>query len=461
MSAKVRLGLGAGLVAAAALLAGCERPPMETKQIGFRGVAMEQVTNPRIAAKVAERNGVPEAQPPAPQDGPRAKEIYKNVPLLGDLSVAEFTRLMVAMTQWVAPPEVGCNYCHNPQNLADDSVYTKVVTRKMLQMTWNVNEKWKNHVADTGVTCWTCHRGNAVPRYVWSTQPQETRPQGMLGQRNGQNMPAASVALSDLPFDPFTPYLLKSEQIRVIGPTALPTGADATIQTTEATYGLMMHLSDALGVNCTFCHNSRSFASWEGPAQRVTAYHGIRMARDINNNYIESLAAVFPDNRKGPLGDVLKTNCATCHQGLNKPLAGVSMLKDYPVLARSMGTTAAAGGVAPVPTPAPIAAGATGVIGHILFELDRTELNAEARATIVTTADAMKKDPAMRVDISGFADKSGSVDHNLDLAKRRAFAVRDALAAAGAPANRVTLRKPEMVIGQDAQSRRVDLVAKR
>jgi outer membrane protein OmpA-like peptidoglycan-associated protein len=132
------------------------------------------------------------------------------------------------------------------------------------------------------------------------------------------------------------------------------------------------------------------------------------------------------------------------------------MLKDYPVLARGMVTTAAA-----APPPAPAAAGATGVIGQILFELDRTELNAEARAAIAAAADAMRKDPALRVDISGFADKSGSVDHNLDLAKRRAFAVRDALAAAGAPANRVTLRKPEMVIGQDAQSRRVDLVAKR
>lgn len=459
MSAKLRRGLGAGLVATAALLAGCERPPMETKQIGFRGVAMEQVTNPRTAAKVAARNLVPEAQPPAPQDGPRAKEVYKNLQLLGDLSVAEFTRLMVAMTQWVAPPEAGCNYCHNPQNLAEDSVYTKVVTRRMLQMTWNVNENWKNHVADTGVTCWTCHRGNAVPSYVWSTQPQETRPQGMLGQRNGQNAAARSVAFASLPYDPFTPYLLKSEPIRVIGPTALPTGADATIQRTEASYGLMMHLSDALGVNCTFCHNSRSFASWEGPPQRVTAYHGIRMVRDINNNYIESLATVFPDKRKGPLGDVLKANCATCHQGVNKPLAGVSMLRDYPVLARAMTVTAAA--PAPTAAPAQVAAGASGVIGQILFDLDKTDLNAEARATIAATADAMKKDPAMRVDISGFADRSGSVDHNLDLAKRRAFAVRDALAAAGAPANRVTLRKPEFVIGQDAQSRRVDLIATR
>ncbi len=451
MSSMLGRGLVAG-VAAVALLAGCERLPMETEQIGYRGTGMEQVTNPRIAARVAAANTVPEPQPPAPADGPRAKEIYKNVPLLGDLSVAEFTRLMVAMTQWVAPPEQGCNYCHNPQNLADDSVYTKVVTRKMLQMTWDVNGKWKNHVADTGVTCWTCHRGNAVPVNVWSTQPSETRPQGMLGQRNGQNAPADSVKLSTLPFDPFTPYLLKSEPIRVVGPTALPTGNDKTIQTTEATYGLMTHMSVGLGVNCVYCHNSRSFASWEGgPPARTTAYHGIRMVRDINNNYIEALASVFPDNRKGPLGDVLKTNCATCHQGLSKPLAGVSMLKDYPVLAR--------GAAAPAASAAP--AGAK-VIGQILFEVDKTALNAEARSVIASAAAAMRKDTGLKVDISGFADQSGKADHNLDLAKRRAQAVRDALAAAGAPADRINLLKPAFVVGgATAEARRVDLLASR
>jgi photosynthetic reaction center cytochrome c subunit len=32
------------------------------------------------------------------------------------------------------------------------------------------------------------------------------------------------------------------------------------------------------------------------------------------------------------LGDVAKVNCATCHQGLFKPLYGASMAKDYPEL---------------------------------------------------------------------------------------------------------------------------------
>jgi photosynthetic reaction center cytochrome c subunit len=44
------------------------------------------------------------------------------------------------------------------------------------------------------------------------------------------------------------------------------------------------------------------------------------------------LTDVFPANRKGPMGDVLKANCATCHNGVNKPLYGFSMAKSYPEL---------------------------------------------------------------------------------------------------------------------------------
>jgi photosynthetic reaction center cytochrome c subunit len=66
----------------------------------------------------------------------------------------------------------------------------------------------------------------------------------------------------------------------------------------------------------------------------VTAWHGIRMARDLNLNYMETLTEVFPANRKGELGDVAKLNCATCHQGAYKPLYGAGMLKDHPELGR-------------------------------------------------------------------------------------------------------------------------------
>jgi photosynthetic reaction center cytochrome c subunit len=92
---------------------------------------------------------------------------------------------MAAITAWVSPQE-GCNYCHNAENLADDSKYTKVVARRMLQMTQHVNADWKDHVADTGVTCYTCHRGNAGAgqRVVHRAAGQASN---FIGDRNGQN----------------------------------------------------------------------------------------------------------------------------------------------------------------------------------------------------------------------------------------------------------------------------------
>jgi photosynthetic reaction center cytochrome c subunit len=65
------------------------------------------------------------------------------------------------------------------------------------------------------------------------------------------------------------------------------------------------------------------------------------MVRDLNNNYLDPLHGVFPDYRKGALGDSPKVNCATCHQGIYKPLYGVSMLKGFPELAKPAQTASA------------------------------------------------------------------------------------------------------------------------
>jgi photosynthetic reaction center cytochrome c subunit len=323
------------ILVGAALLSGCERPPIDTVQTGFRGTGMELVYNPRTLEKTESLHQAPAALDPADKSGPRARQVYQNVKVLGDLSVGEFTRVMVSMTQWIAP-EQGCGYCHNLQNFADDSMYTKVVARRMTQMTQHLNASWKNHVADTGVTCYTCHRGQAVPNQVWFAPDDSKLAKGMLGQRNGQNEPAASVGGSSLPKDPFTAYLQKDTPIRQISQTALPQGINSTgssTQMTEATYGLMMHMSTGLGVNCAFCHNSRNFSDWkQSPPQRVTAYHGIRMVRELNNEFITPLTSTFPRNRLGPKGDVAKVNCATCHQGAYKPLYGEPMAKLYPEL---------------------------------------------------------------------------------------------------------------------------------
>jgi photosynthetic reaction center cytochrome c subunit len=318
-------------VVASVVLMGCERPPPETVQMGYRGLAMEHIKNPRLLEKSVNANLPPEAIPAAAPGGPMAKDVYQNLQVLDDLTMAEFTRLMVAVTTWVSPEE-GCNYCHVPGQWESDDIYTKVVSRQMFAMTRQANAAWKDHVAQTGVTCYTCHRGKPVPEYLWTTDPGPNLPSGVVP--TGQNISGYSTAAySSLPYDPFTPYFDQEREIRIIGTSALPAGNENSLKQAEWTYGLMMHLSDAMGVNCTYCHNSRSFFDWgQSTPQRVTAWYAIRHVREMNKDYIWPLNDVLPESRKGPYGDPYRINCKTCHQGAYKPLYGAQMLKDYQVL---------------------------------------------------------------------------------------------------------------------------------
>jgi photosynthetic reaction center cytochrome c subunit len=320
------------LLALLTLLAGCERPFMDSVQHGYRGSGMLQVYNPRTLAARQDNNTVPVSLPEASADGPKASMVFQNVKVLGDLSVPQFTRLMASITAWVSPKE-GCVYCHDAANFADEGKYTKVVSRRMLEMTRSINSQWKTHVAETGVTCFTCHRGNAIPQQVWFRSSEQPYGSNFIGDKAGQNSPEPVVDLTSLPNDPFTPFLLGSQDIRVSGTTALPNGNRRSIKQAEWTYGLMTHASLALGVNCTYCHNTRSFQSWQdNPPQRAIAWYGIRMARALNKDFLEPLADTFPPYRKGALGDVAKANCATCHQGDYKPLNGSLMARDFPEL---------------------------------------------------------------------------------------------------------------------------------
>lgn len=326
---KIKLLAVTGI--AALLLSACERPPVDTTQSGYRGTGMVDVQNPRDPKS---DDAFPPAVPAAPSGGPLARDSYQNVQVLGDLSVAEFTRLMVAITAWVSPEE-GCNYCHEGANLASDSVYTKVVARRMIQMNQKVNSEWQSHVANTGVNCYTCHRGKPVPEYIWFEDDTYTRI--MVGNKNGQNTPVSETGYTSLPLEPFSSNLTSTEknEVRVQTAGMFPTGDGASIANTEESYSLMIHMSSALGVNCTYCHNTASFQNWKtSTPARVTAYHGLDMVRDLNENYLLPLTDVFPENRLGSKGDVAKVYCTTCHQGVNKPLNGAPAVADYPNLAK-------------------------------------------------------------------------------------------------------------------------------
>jgi photosynthetic reaction center cytochrome c subunit len=327
------------LLGASLLLQGCERTT--SVQSGYRGTGILQLYVPQQVAGILQENEVPEPEPvdePDPES-PTISEAFENVRVLNDLTVLEFSRLMQALSTWVAPVD-GCEYCHNPDNLASDEKYPKLVARRMLQMTRNINSNWKSHVVDTGVTCWTCHRGNPVPSGIWFRNPGEgTAGQNILGNRNAQNTAGqAAVGNSSLPYDPLSTYLnTEAPEIRIQGLSVLRTGEGPSVKQAEFTYGLMIYMSNALGVNCTYCHNTRALAAWDqSTPQRAVAWHGIRMVRQLNVDYLNPIAELLPPNRLSAEGDGPKVACQTCHKGAYKPLFGRSMLGDYPELAGPM-----------------------------------------------------------------------------------------------------------------------------
>jgi len=350
--------------------------PIAAVQRGYPGLAMEALDTTERLDALTRANVVPAPLPPAaPTDNLLAVDAYKNIKVLGHLSSPDVTRLMTAITTWVAPKQ-GCVYCHaaqkdadgkemvdedgyviaDPEKMDSDERYTKQVARRMLEMTMHINKDWQPHVKLTGVTCYTCHRGNPVPANIWFDSPEGAAPPRFIGDRAGQNNPLAVVGYTSLPNDPFRPYLAGDENVRIQSTEPLVLQNRASIKQTEWTYGLMMNMSVALGVNCTHCHNTRSMGLWEvSPVARTQAWHGIRMVRDLNKAYLEPLGPLFPANRLGPLGDGPKLNCATCHNGAYRPLLGVSMLKDYVALAEPKPQPEKTVVPPPEPEPAPVA----------------------------------------------------------------------------------------------------------
>jgi K(+)-stimulated pyrophosphate-energized sodium pump len=114
---------------------------------------------------------------------------------------------------------------------------------------------------------------------------------------------------------------------------------------------------------------------------------------------------------------------------------------------------AAASEAAPATAPA-AAVAAT----KFFFDSGKADMPADAAAGIAALADAAKANAAGKLVISGFHDAAGDPAKNAELAKLRAFAVRDALKAAGIAEDRIELKKPEQLnAGDAADARRVEV----
>ena len=95
----------------------------------------------------------------------------------------------------------------------------------------------------------------------------------------------------------------------------------------------------------------------------------------------------------------------------------------------------------------------------LYFESGKAELPANGAEEVAKVVAKLAEDGAKIVLISGYHDETGGAAVNAEVAKARAGAVKDALLAAGVPADKLAMRKPAVTLGggDAAEARRVEV----
>ena len=130
-------------------------------------------------------------------------------------------------------------------------------------------------------------------------------------------------------------------------------------------------------------------------------------------------------------------------QSTPEPLAAPSAGETTPPLAGDRPTEVTEGFRSETPPP-PAAVEPTidelnsrGVLKSVYFQYDSSDLSPEARATLQTNAEWLKRNAAHPVEIGGHCDERGSIEYNLALGSRRASMVKDYLVDLGVSGSRL------------------------
>ncbi len=318
-------------------------PNWDGIQLGNQPSSMIQFPHGQAPEPVSQDPPAP--LPAAATGGQKASAVYKNVQVLGDLEQGQFMRLQEAITQWVAP-QAGCAFCHAGNDYASDAKPQKVAARLMLSMTRHINADMQNHVAPSGVTCFTCHRGQPIPAETWF--PSVPEPEKRFVATQEPYREAADTVRKFFPDAGWQEYYLGDEPISAQSVTALPSKTVAAQVEVKRIYEMMMQMADGMGVNCGFCHNSRAFMVWEqSTPARWIAHYAIEQVRDLNRNWLlklghqmpmartlvgETHLPVLPANEAGTQTGNGFVVCATCHYAQPKPMGGANVIAAYPGL---------------------------------------------------------------------------------------------------------------------------------
>ncbi len=102
-----------------------------------------------------------------------------------------------------------------------------------------------------------------------------------------------------------------------------------------------------------------------------------------------------------------------------------------------MGGAGGAGGKMGVARPGTQEDLVVNVGDRVFFGFDKSDLTAEARATLDRQAAWLKQYPTVKVTMEGHCDERGTREYNLALGERRASAAKNYLVAAGIAADRI------------------------
>ncbi len=186
------------------------------------------------------------------------------------------------------------------------------------------------------------------------------------------------------------------------------------------------------------------------PGERVVVDGAIRMS---NGAAVKVAGTHVPATRPSPAGGPALAS---------PPVPGTERLRSAPAGQPPAAPDAGAGAASPGPssssTPgSPAASGPQPA--YIFFDPDSAVLSADARALVADLATHLKQNADERVHITGYADKTGTRDKNIELAQARAKAVQFALREQGVGEHQLNLKAPVDFLGgpDNARARRVDV----
>jgi peptidoglycan-associated lipoprotein len=79
----------------------------------------------------------------------------------------------------------------------------------------------------------------------------------------------------------------------------------------------------------------------------------------------------------------------------------------------------------------------SGIFKDILFDYDKYDIREEAKQTLKTVADYLRKNASHKVLIEGHCDERGTSEYNLALGDKRSKSAKDYLVSLGVPSSRI------------------------